>query len=79
MSSDALALIELILVFGLVMGFGVYQLRSVRKSLRESQARESAGHRAGPDSTEAADGRRAQEPVAQEDQRMRGARNGNIN
>lgn len=31
MSGSILALLELLLVFGLLLGFGIWQLRSVRK------------------------------------------------
>jgi hypothetical protein len=37
--SDNLGLIEMLLVFGAVLGFGVYQLWSVRRSQRKDAAR----------------------------------------
>jgi hypothetical protein len=40
--ADHLGLIEMLLVFGAVLGFGVYQLWSVRRSQREDAAREKA-------------------------------------
>jgi hypothetical protein len=37
--ADSLGLIEMLLVFGAVLGFGVHQLWSVRRSQREDAAR----------------------------------------
>lgn len=37
MEGGTLALIEMLLVFGLVVGFGVWQLVSVRRSIREDE------------------------------------------
>lgn len=41
MSSNMLGLIELVLVFGGVLGFGIYQLWSVKRDLRKSREQES--------------------------------------
>ena len=38
MSSNALGLIELILVFGLLLGFGLWQLYAVRRDQRRADA-----------------------------------------
>jgi hypothetical protein len=45
-SSNLLGLIELVLVFGLLLGFGVWQLYSVRRDQR--RADEEASRRQGP-------------------------------
>lgn len=42
MSGNQLALIELLLVFGLVLGFAVWQLIAVRRSQREDRRRAEA-------------------------------------
>lgn len=42
MDSNDLILLELLLVFGAVLGFGVYQLWSVRRSQRQDAQRRHA-------------------------------------
>jgi cytochrome oxidase assembly protein ShyY1 len=51
MRGDILILIEMLLVFGLVFGFGLWQLRSLKKE-READARKAAeAERDGGDDT----------------------------
>lgn len=45
MSSDMLALLEALLVFGGVLGFGVYQLMSVRRLVKKDRALAEAANR----------------------------------
>jgi hypothetical protein len=47
MSSDLIALLELLLIFGLVMWFGVAQLRSLKKL--KTRSRELAGKESSED------------------------------
>ena len=42
MEGGTLALIEMLLVFGLVIGFGVWQLVSVRRSIRQDEEKRRA-------------------------------------
>ncbi len=42
MASSTIVLIELLMVFGAVIAFGVWQLRSVRRSQAEDRARDAA-------------------------------------
>ncbi len=42
MSSNMLALLEALLVFGGVLGFAVYQLVSVRRQVKQDRARSRA-------------------------------------
>jgi cytochrome oxidase assembly protein ShyY1 len=50
MSSSALGLIELVLVFGLLLGFGLWQLYATRRDQRraDEQARREAERRTPP-------------------------------
>lgn len=44
MSSNMLALLEALLVFGGVLGFAVYQLVSVRRQVKQDRARSQAAN-----------------------------------
>ncbi len=41
-SGQTLILLELVLVFGAIVAFGVWQLRSVRREMRRDEARRAA-------------------------------------
>lgn len=43
MDATYFGLIEIVLVFGAVLGFCVWQLRTVRRSIAEDKARKEAG------------------------------------
>ncbi len=49
MSANAFGLIELILVFGLLLGFGVWQLYSVRRDQRRADEEARRRQRQGGD------------------------------
>lgn len=44
MSSNMLVLLEALLIFGAVVGFGVYQLMSVRRLMKKDRALDAAAN-----------------------------------